>query len=69
MPVPNAIVLVLLNDEVIVDVTFARLLERTQYCAAITLASHRAEQPLSIDIEDSSTVCFWTLDHFNTEAL
>lgn len=37
--VSYAIVLILLNDEVVIDVTLCRLFQRAQDCAAIILAS------------------------------
>ena len=67
--VPDAVVLVLLDHEVVVHVTFRRLLQRAQDRAPIVLPSLRADQSLRVDVQAGASVRFGALDDLNAEAL
>ena len=69
MPVPNPIVLILLNHEVIADLAPDRLLECSKDCATVILASLRANQALRVDIEGSSSVELRPFNHLDFDAL
>lgn len=69
MSVTDAIILVLLNHEVIVNVTFDGLLEGTENRATVILAALGADQTLRIDIKSGASVDIRALNYLNSNAL
>ena len=69
MPVANAIVLVLLNHEVVVDIAADGLLERAKNSATVILASQGAHQALRIDAHSVAPVGLRAFNDFNLHAL
>ena len=68
MPVADAIIFVLLDHEVIVDITLGTVLERSQNSAAIVLASLGAYKPLRINVHGGAPVGFRAFNDFDAEA-
>lgn len=67
--VSDAIVLVLLNHEVIVDIAADGLLECAQNCATVVLAALRADQTLRVDAQRVAAIRFRAFDNLDLEAL
>ena len=69
MSISNTVVLVLLDDEVIVDISARGWLQSAQDRATVIFPSLRANEPLRINFERVSTIRLWPFDDFDAEAL
>ena len=68
MSVSNALIFVLLDYEVIVNVALDGHAERSKNRAPVSFASQGANQPLRINVQAAATVGFRTLNHLDAKA-
>ena len=69
MSISYTVVLVLLDDEVIVDISARGWLQSAQDCATVIFPSLRANETLRINFERVTAVRLWPFNDFDAEAL